>query len=205
MKTITLLAAVALMANAANATEVIKDSGAEKRIETKIRFDFDEPIAFMERGIEFFVFPNGEFDFNTEASTGSGTYFRTEGRKMNTTSGAPGNANGGVRIEHDAQGRVRRIGNVFVNYDSANRIKRIGTVYMTYNRTALTQIGGMRIVYDRRGRIVDMIGNVKGSQAYAYQDAHNSHNTGGSYNDNDYYYYKTDGTKAKIEEKATEK
>lgn len=184
MKTITLLAAVAFMAHTANATEVIKISGVE-RIE-KMRYNFDEPIAFMERGIEFFVFPNGKFDFNTEVSTGGGTYYKNGKRNgVNATYGAPGN-NGGVRIEHDAQGRVRRIGNVFVNYDSRDRIKRIGTVYMTYSRTALTQIGGMKIVYDRNGNIVDTMGRVKGNQSYAYQSNSGNYQTGNS----DPYYYR---------------
>lgn len=201
MKTITLLTAV-LMVNAAGATEAINYSGAERNT----IFSFEEPISFVERGIEFFVFPNGEFDFNTEATTASDSYYRI-GRRgmMNATYGAPGNSNGGTRIEHDTQGRVRRIGNVFVNYDSAGRIKRIGSVYMAYNRNLLTQIGGMKIVYDRRGRIVNRIGNVNGySQAYAYNDNNGYHygpTTGTGNNDNDYYYYRLDGTKAKIEDK----
>ena len=70
--------------------------------------------------------------------------------------------NYGTRIEHDSFGRVRRIGNTFINYDNRDRVNRIGTVYMRYNRTALTQIGGMRIVYNRRGEIVDTVGNIKG-------------------------------------------
>ena len=31
---------------------------------TRDRFDINEPISFTERGIEFFVFANGDFDFN---------------------------------------------------------------------------------------------------------------------------------------------
>jgi hypothetical protein len=196
MKTITLLAAV-LLATAAHATEAVNFSGTENR------FSFDEPIAFNERGIEFYVFPNGEFDFNTETSAGADVYYRNGRRStINSTYGAPGHSNGGVRIEHDSQGRVRRIGNVFLNYDGANRIKRIGSVYMGYDRERLTQVGGMRLVYNNRGQLVNIHGNVNGNTAYAYND--NSYfygpTQGNNYihnNDDDYYYYKTDGTKAK--------
>ena len=61
MKKITLLvASVLLVGNFAKASEIIKI--ADER--TMNRFSFDEPISFTERGIEFFVFLNGDFDFN---------------------------------------------------------------------------------------------------------------------------------------------
>jgi hypothetical protein len=184
MKKITLLAAAVLMVNAATASEVINTTVADRHA----NFSFNEPIAFMERGIEFFVFPNGEFDFNTEPTTGSDVYYRNGRRNtVNTTYGAPGNnGNGGIRIDHDALGRVRRIGNVFINYDRDNRIKRIGSVYMSYNREMLTQVGGLRIVYNRRGEITDMVGNVNGQSQYAYNDSY----YGPSAGNNDNYYYK---------------
>jgi hypothetical protein len=77
---------------------------------------------------------------------------------------------------------------------------------MRYNRYALTQIGGMQIVYNRRGDIVDMIGSIKGyrNQGYVYHnnyDYDNNYATNNPRNDDDYYYYKQDGTKAKIEDK----
>lgn len=175
-----------------------------------------EPIQFMERGIAFYVFPNGELDFNTQPATTGAVIYR-DGRRggVNTTYGAPGRGNYGVRIEHDNFGRVRRVGNVFINYDSANRVKRVGSVYMSYNSFALTQVGGLRIIYNRRGQIVDIRGYVNNaSQGYSYAPFGNDYyNNGGSgyyqdgydnsgswqnNNDDDYYYYKADGTKAKM-------
>lgn len=178
-----------------------------------------EPIKFMERGIEFFVFPNGEFDFNTRPSGPRAT--------VNTTYGAPGvyttsygPANYGVRVEHDNFGRVRRVGNVFINYDGHNRVKRVGSVYMRYNSFALTQVGGLRIIYNRRGCIIDVIGFVNGanhgyayipytgagydgsygpgSGTYDYNDNYAGYESGSGYNEDDYYYYRADGTKAKM-------
>ncbi|HSD15547.1 MAG TPA: hypothetical protein VLB74_12925 [Flavobacterium sp.] len=173
-----------------------------------------EPIVFMERGIEFYVFPDGQFDFNTRPSGPRQT-------TVNTTYGAPGvhtsthygPANYGVRVEHDNFGRVRRIGNVFINYDGYNRVKRVGSVYMRYNSFALSQVGGLRILYNRRGYIIDVDGYVNGwSHGYSYnpytyngngydnQDSGNDYGyeSGSGYNEDDYYYYKADGTKAKM-------
>jgi hypothetical protein len=77
--------------------------------------------------VEFFVFADGEFDFNTRASTRE-TYFKpNDGRgNVNKTYGAAMNSRKqdfGVKIGHDAFGKVRRIGNIFVNYDSDVRIR----------------------------------------------------------------------------------
>ncbi|SEQ06490.1 hypothetical protein [Flavobacterium urocaniciphilum] len=165
-----------------------------------------EPIVFKERNVEFFVFPNGEFDFNTAANS----YIPRRGG-INTTYGAPNRIEDrgprGIRIEHDAYGRVRRIGNVFINYDYYGRVKRIGSVYMTYNGFALTRIGGMRIFYNYHGEIVGVSGYVNGyNYGYTYNPCPSGYTGGGHGYDDDYgyddeddfYYYKKDGTKEKM-------
>ena len=179
-----------------------------------------DPIVFKERGIEFFIFLDGQFDFNTQPTT-SGTRYRTE--NMNRTFGAPGvrtvtvsntyyGPTIGVRVEHDNQGRVRRVGNVFINYDAYGRVKRVGSVYMKYNSFALKQVGNMKIFYNRRGQIIDVTGFVNSSSygnGYSFNGNHgngNGHSYGNNngYNDNtnddDFYYYKKDGSKVKMDD-----
>lgn len=204
MKTITLfVASVFLMGSSVKASE---------KIDFEVRYPVAvaeaEPIVFTERGIEFFVFADGQIDFNTVPTVGTddGYYYR-KGRRgqVNATYGAPGVNNGGVRIEHDNQGRVRRVGNVFLNYDARGRVKRIGSVYMSYNRYALMQVGGLTILYDRYGRIVGTQGRVNSSWNNQYQSNHGGGYQGGNWNSNDdeeYYYYKQNGEKAKMEPKA---
>ncbi|MEW5675940.1 hypothetical protein ABGT15_06465 [Flavobacterium enshiense] len=220
MKKITLLVASIFLAGSmayASENPVFSDNGG-RTPRHYVDYRDAEPIMFMERGIEFYVFPNGEFDFNTRPSG-------PRRGAVNTTYGAPGvrvsttyydPANYGVRVEHDNFGRVRRVGNVFINYDGRNRVKRVGSVYMRYNSYALTQVGGLRIFYNRRGCIIDVMGYVNGaSHAYAYNpfagtryddsygpandyEYDNGYESGSGYNDDDYYYYKSDGTKAKM-------
>nr|WP_315134543.1 hypothetical protein [uncultured Flavobacterium sp.] len=207
MKKITFLVASIFLigSGVANATEKTNFSH-ERGMPVDVRNA--EPIVFTERGIEFFVFPDGQFDFNTRPSSGSDMYYRsTKAKTVNRTYGAPSNSrnqNYGVKVEHDNSGKVRRIGNVFINYDAYDRIKRVGSVYMTYNRFALEQVGGLQIIYNRRGQIVDFIGNVKGRRAYEYsqnnygnndQDYGNNQNS----NDQDQYYYRTTGAKNKVQ------
>ena len=190
MKKITLLvASILLVGSVANASEIIKISGEERRN----NYSFDEPISFTERGIEFFVFPNGDFDFNTRPDDSQGDYFYKTAGKRGAVTTERITPNYGTRIEHDSFGRVRRVGNTFINYDNRDRVSRIGSVYMRYNRTALTQIGGMRIIYNRRGEIVDTVGNIKSYSGYVYNN-YNNHYCLMLYNyhchhGNDSYYY----------------
>lgn len=190
-------------------------------IETS-RYSYSQPFQFNERGVAFFVFPNGEFDFNTHPN-----YYRGNGRRtsVNTTYGAPGRRKGhynhyynnpGVRIEHDNLGRVRRIGNVFINYDRSGRVKRVGSVYVRYHHRLLKQIGGLRVTYDCYGRIIRTTGAIKHNSChicgvvscginhngyhsgpdYGYDNHDNDYGDDGYYgNDNDQYYYRNNGNK----------
>lgn len=202
MRTITLLAAsILLTANVAKATETKSFKTVDV---TTGRFSFDEPISFNERGIEFFVFANGDFDFNTRPQDTQGDYFfKSAGKKGAEISRNHGSVNYGVLVQFDSFGRVRRVGNTFINYDSRDRVSRIGTVFMRYNRFALEQIGGMRLVYNRFGEITDMIGSVKGRTQTGFTSNYYGPTTtsyASNYNSNSYYYYKADGTKARMED-----
>jgi hypothetical protein len=210
MNKITLLVASIFLAGGmayASENPVFSDKNKGRMIRM-VDYRDAEPIVFLERGIEFFVFPTGEFDFNTRPDDSHGDhYFRTAGKRGNAIEmRGTRPENFGIRIDRDAFGRVRRVGNTFINYDAFDRVNRIGTVFMRYNSFALTQIGGLRIMYDRKGRIIDMFGNVKGNRYYNDQCDYPSNNgyarprnNGYDLNDNDYYYYKQDGTKAKVE------
>ena len=169
-----------------------------------------EPIDFNERGITFFVFQDGMFDFNTQPNyNNGGCYYRnwqaSERNNFNSE-------NFGTRIEKDNFGRIRRIGNTFINYDFQNRVSRIGSVFLRYNRFALVQVGGLQLVYNHVGQLVDTFGAVK-SRNFGFNNnnfgqnycndgysnnSYDNHNTNNQQNENDYYYYRTDGRKMKI-------
>ena len=164
-----------------------------------------DPIVFSERGIEFFIFPDGQFDFNTRPSTGD-MYYK-QGKRTSAVNKNYGknsqNRNYGIKVEHDFNGRVRRVGNVMINYDANDRVKRVGSVYITYNRYGLDRVGDLQIMYNRRGQIVDLVGAVKGGRAYQYSqnnydeddcDDGYAHNT----NNQDDTYYRTNDSKPKI-------
>ena len=210
MKKITLVVASIFLlgGSAANAAEKIAFSVEKK---SPVDFRNGEPIVFTERGIEFFIFPDGQLDFNTRPSKGGEQYYQTNSRgDVNRTYGAPKfhkNKNYGVKVAHDNMGRVRQVGNVFINYDSNDRVKRVGSVYMTYNRYVLEQVGGLQIMYNRRGQIVDTVGNVNGGKGFHYNQ-NNYQNNDYAYdhnqNDNDdKYYYRSSNQNEKVNQNIT--
>lgn len=179
------------------------------------RYRFAEPIVFIERGVEFLIFPDGSFDFNTDfGSNHTEVYYRTPRPRrgsINPTYGAPGTVRNvqfssprtpGVIITHNSLGQVRRIGNVFINYDRQGRIKRAGSVYMSYQRGngLLRQVGGLRVSYNRWGEIVHVSGMVNPSNTgltCGVGSGYGGHNNTGfttidNY-DEDYYYYRKNG------------
>ena len=113
----------------------------------------EEPIAFEERGILFLVFHDGTFDFNAHPVVHTSIHHR------GTTAFATPHM--GIRIDQDAFGRIRRVGNVFINYDAFDRVSRIGSVFIRYNRWGLAQVGGLHLIYNRRGLCIDYHGLVR--------------------------------------------
>lgn len=174
---------------------------------------FVQPILFVERGVEFLIFPDGSFDFNTQLDYTQGDdYYRkgnstvnTKRRSVNRTYGAPGTyntyyygpVNSGTVVLHDHSGKVRRIGNVFLNYNRQDQIKRVGSVYINYNRQGLvSQIGGMRLVYNPRGKLIRTIGHVnRYNTNFNLQTVSGNHynefdDFNYNYNNDDFYYFK---------------
>lgn len=202
MKTISLFIAV-LLTGLATVNASGNNTEQTNGILDETRYRYTQPIMFVERGVEFLIFPDGSFDFNTEMETYGDVYYRTSIRNkarrssVNTTYGAPAQAHyGGMLITHDRDGKVRRIGNVYINYDRTGKIKRAGSVYMSYNRGngRLTQVGGLKVHYNSWGKIVNLSGHVNHESLLLNSANHISHNssheTNYGYYDEDYYYYK---------------
>lgn len=165
-----------------------------------------DPIQFKERGIKFYVFLNGEFDFNTQPNRNNNvSYLHKTSRRSTKIL-----RNKGVRIEHDYKGRIRRIGNVFVNYNRYGKVTRIGNIFVKYNRRYVSKVGGLKVLYNNWGN-VKYIGRVKrpshsffwnfwNTSEYEYDDDFffrgNFRNDFESYDeDDDYLYYRSKDVK----------
>ena len=134
-------------------------------------YTYENSVNFEERGIEFFVFTNGEFDFNTNFNNS--------------------NYNNNHRgINRDYKGRIIRIGNSSLSYDSYGNVTRIGNVYMRYYRGQLTDVGNLKVRYDYWGNPT-FYGTVKNNY-YTYNGFKINLNIGDICSYNDAYFYRND-------------
>ncbi|PQJ19711.1 hypothetical protein BSU00_12165 [Tenacibaculum sp. SG-28] len=196
MKTKVLFLVVALSVFATSANSVNNEYA-----NTTATYRNSNAITFVERGIKFYVFTNGNFDFNS----------RYRNNKYDAYNERRTNGNRGIRIVRDYNGKIRRVGNVFINYDYRGNVTRIGNIFMRYRRGKLVRIGNMNVRYDRWGDFY-CNGNIRNNNPFGnpfYTDI-NLH-FGPVYNydnslfysndftrkyrkyreDKDYYYYKS--------------
>lgn len=123
-----------LMTIASINAKVIKTSTNKIRV----NYRYNNAVTFVERGIRFHVFLNGDFDFNTLSRYDYYDYNGIRGDR-------------GVRIERDYDGRIRRVGNVFINYDLRGNVKRIGNVFIDYRFGQLSRVGNLNVYYNHWG------------------------------------------------------
>ena len=109
-----------------------------------------QPFVFVESGIEFAVFPDGQFDFNVlkpnhrdvnvRVNTGIIDFSFNTGHNYDTY------------VQYDDYGAVVQIENTPVFYDYYGRVNRIGNIHMDYNyNNLINRIGNMHISYNRYG------------------------------------------------------
>ncbi|PQJ72323.1 hypothetical protein [Polaribacter butkevichii] len=148
-----------------------------KESATNIRYNYayENAVNFEERGIEFFIFTNGEFDFNTQFND---SYYDYNGNRIRRESN--------IRIYRDYRGRIERIGNSSVNYDHYGNVTRIGNVFMRYHRGRLTEVGHLKIRYDAWGN-PNFYGNVKDNY-YSYNGLRINLNIGDIFDYNHAYF-----------------
>lgn len=129
-------------------------------------YSYDNAVNFFERGIEFFVFTNGDFDFDTSFN------------------------NRGVRIDRDFRGRIRRVGNVFINYDFRGNVTRIGNIFINYRRNRLFRVGNLEVRYDRWGYPI-FYSDVRDNY-YVDNGVRINLNIGRIFNFNDRFFFRND-------------
>ena len=114
--------------------------------------NYSNAFIFNERGIEFAVFPDGQFDFNILNRRG-GVF---SGNQIDVNVGFNGQGyvsfNSGYQYDHFIQyddfGAVIQIQNVAIFYDYFGRVRQIANVRINYNHNGyVRQIGGLYIGY----------------------------------------------------------
>jgi len=181
MKTRILLLLVAIMMVS---TVEAKVSNEQPNSKWDYGMDNADPISFRERGIKFFIFPDGEMDFDIHANAhGTTTEYYYRASKNRARRGT--HHQRGTKVVRDYRGRVIRVGRVFINYNYRGQVSRVGSVFISYRQSLMTRVGGLRLQYDRFGN-VRYIGSVKHRYSTGYYSNY-YHNYYHNYY-NDYFY-----------------
>ncbi|MEX0998252.1 MAG: hypothetical protein WDZ45_14460, partial [Flavobacteriaceae bacterium] len=104
-------------------------------------------FIFVEGGIEFSVFPDGQFDFVYLGHQGTEVSISTPNVAVNFNSGY----NYDAYIQYDSYGAVIQIEDTPIYYDQYGRIVRAGDVTIRYNNRRLVQVGGLYVHYNPYG------------------------------------------------------
>lgn len=134
--------------------------------------NYGEAFIFVEGGVEFAVYPDGEFDFyyNPQFAGNSGNYISPSGKNISYNAGY----NYDLYVQYDDYGAVVQIEHVPVYYDYYGRIIQAGNVYLNYNsRGNIVRVGNMHIRYNRFNQPVRYIGSINHyNSRYVYQPWH---------------------------------
>jgi hypothetical protein len=189
----------------------IEAKNGERALITKVSvyYNYNNAVSFFERGIQFHVFLNGDFDFDIQRNA---IYYDNSGRR---------NRENSTQILRDNRGRITNIGTTRISYNFRGNVRRIGRVIMNYRFGNLTRVGGLRVSYNNWGKAFfngqvrrrfyrDNFGinfNLSIGAICAYNDPYFFRNDfRNNYSqireDNDFYYYKANRN-AKIGKRST--
>ena len=205
MKKLLLLAVLFLGGITAQANQVTDlDHGQKKGI----RYNQAQPITFVQKGIQFFVYSDGDFDFEVLRSTYNGLRGNQFFNAPGITFGVNFPYSNRRLVRYDHWGNISKVGRNHILYNRRGKVNRIGTVSMRYRNGRLTRVGNMFLAYDRWGRIAGLEGQVHHNHSscgvcgmdgcsmnhFDYGNQHGQHgnsqqNWGYNWGDNDFDQY----------------
>ena len=133
--------------------------------------NYGESFIFVEGGVEFAVYRNGEFDFYYDPQFSRNSFQISAPRGNNSYNSG---FNYDPYVQYDDYGAVIQIENVPVYYDYYGRIIQAGNIFIDYNRHGnISRLGGMRIKYNSFHRPVHYSGYINAyNTRYVYQPWH---------------------------------
>lgn len=132
---------------------------------------YGKNFIFLEGGIEFSVFPDGQFDFNmSRHHSNFNVSINTPGTSISYNSGYDYDS----YVQYDEYGAVVQIENVPVFYDHYGRISQAGNIFISYNQLGfISRLGGLHINYNRYNRFSHCSGFINVyNRAYVYRPWH---------------------------------
>ncbi len=135
-------------------------------------YNYNDSFIFVEGGVEFAVYPNGEFDFyfNPDFRRGNTVHFSTPNVNISYNAGY----NYEPYIQYDDYGAVIQIENVPIYYDYYGRIIQAGNIFLNYNHFGrLARVGNLHIHYNHAHHISHYSGYINHyNRRYVYRPWH---------------------------------
>ena len=141
MKNLLLILGAFMLSSSAGAT------GLENNTTFNSVFGFNNSVIFVENGITFSVYPDGEFDFyiDNRVNVGANLNFGRGNITFNT------GFDYSPFVQYDDYGAVIQIENLPIFYDYYGRVSQIGGINIWYNNGRLRRVGGLYVYYNNRG------------------------------------------------------
>ncbi len=150
-------------------TSVSLAANSEDKVEASNMVSYGNPFIFVEEGITFSVYPDGEFDFyiNERVAVGANVNFGNTSITFNS------GYNYDPYVQYDDYGAVIQVENIPIYYDYYGRVSQLGNVNIWYRNGRVHRIGGMYMYYNPRGVFTHYTGYVNiYNRHYVYRPWH---------------------------------
>lgn len=145
-------------------------SNAALPAEDGINRGYTNSFIFLEGGIEFAVFPDGQFDFNYLNNRPQlGVSINTPNANFSFNTGFDYDR----FVQYDTYGAVIQIENTPIFYDGYGRVNQIGDIFINYRNGYVNRLGGLNVYYNGPGVIINYTGFInRYNRYYVYQPWH---------------------------------
>ncbi|KAB7530602.1 hypothetical protein F8C76_03625 [Flagellimonas olearia] len=116
----------------------------EDNVVTATTYRYGNSFIFVEDGVTFSVYPDGEFDFylDNRVNVGVGAQIGNVGITFNS------GYNYDPYVQYDDYGAVIQVENTPIFYDYYGRVSQIGSVDIWYNNGRVRRLGGLHVYYN---------------------------------------------------------
>ncbi len=164
MKNLATLIAIAILS-----TFTMSASETTTSVDFNRAFGYGNSYIFVEGGITFSVFPDGEFDFYLNNRKYFGANVNLGNVNISYNSGYKYDA----YVQYDDYGAVIQIENTPIYYDFNGRVSRIGAIDIYYNNARLHRVGGLYVYYNTYGAFSHCTGYINTyNRSYVYRPFH---------------------------------
>ena len=133
---------------------------------------YNDSFIFVENGVEFAIYPDGQFDFyyNPGFRSGNSVQVATPNVNISYNSGY----NYEPYIQYDDYGAVIQVESVPIYYDFYGRIVQAGDIFMDYNNFGrLARVGNLRLHYNNVHHYTHYTGFINNyNRSYVYRPWH---------------------------------